>query len=193
MKDINENGEDKKLKLFVSYAHEDVVFLKRLKVHLARPIFDFGFEFWDDSKINLGDRWAYEIENALNESSIVILLISADFLASNFIVNQELPKILVKEKKAGTKIIPIIIGPCGFDDDPILSQFQALNSSEDYIAKFDKYKQDEYWDLLRRKVRKTIENISEEQAQALEETAALEEDKVASNGQSKRKKRTTSN
>ncbi len=191
MKDISPHGEDKKLRLFVSYAHEDVAFLKRLKVHLARPIFDFGFEFWDDSRINLGDKWANEIETALNDSSIVILLISADFLASNFIVNQELPKILVKEKKAGTRIIPVIIGPCGFDDDPILSQFQALNSSEDYIAKFDKYKQDEYWDLLRRKVRKAIENIFEEKTQALKEAEALET--APSNGQAKRKKRTNSN
>ena len=167
MKDTNEPSV--KLKLFVSYAHEDVNFLKRLKIHLARAIFDFGFDFWDDSRINLGDKWAHEIEEALNESSIVILLISADFLASSFIVNQELPKILVKEKKAGTRVIPVIIGPCGFDDDPILSQFQALNSSEEYIAQFNKYKQDEYWDLLRKKVRKAIENILEERAKKAEE------------------------
>ena len=185
MKNTNEPTE--KLKLFVSYAHEDANFLKRLKVHLARAIYDYGFDFWDDSRINLGDKWANEIEDALNESSIVILLISADFLSSNFIVNQELPKILIKERKAGTRVIPVIIGPCGFDDDPILSQFQALNSPEEYIAQFGKYKQDEYWDLLRRKVRKAIENILEERAtQAEAEQIAL----VAKpNGQTKQRKK----
>lgn len=70
--------------VFVSYSHEDTLFLNRLKVHM-RPFEKKGLiDLWVDTKIKVGEKWRDKINEALDRSAIAILLISADFLASDF-------------------------------------------------------------------------------------------------------------
>ena len=84
--------------IFISYSHEDSKYLHRLKVHI-KPLERQGLvELWDDTKIKAGDKWEKSIFNALNRSAIAILIISADFLASDFIIENELPPLLEKAK-----------------------------------------------------------------------------------------------
>jgi hypothetical protein len=114
--------------VFISYSHKDTEFLNRLLVHL-QPLESEGvIEFWVDTKIKPGDEWRTEIEKALKRARAAILLVSADFLASEFIVKNELPPLLNKAEMEGTRIIPIIIKPCRFARDKNLSRFQAINS-----------------------------------------------------------------
>lgn len=141
--------------VFISYAHRDVVFLDRIKVHLKslESIFpDFKLKIWDDRHIVPGSNWRKEVENAISAAEIAILIVSADFLASEFITNEEIPKLLLKEKKNKTVIIPVIVGPCGFREHPILSEFQSLNKPSDWIGRMKKFDQEEQWDFLRMKI-----------------------------------------
>ena len=130
-------------KLFVSYSHADKEWLDRLRVHL-RPLDRAGkIDFWDDSRIALGAKWHQEIKSALEGASLAVLLVSADFLASDFIAGEELPKLLHAEAARGLRIIPIIVSPCLFTMTPILSDYQAANDPRRALSAMSKHEQDE--------------------------------------------------
>lgn len=113
--------------VFISYSHKDENFLHRLMIHL-RPLEKRGLcKVWADTGLEAGDDWKEEIESALSLAQVAVLLISADFLASDFIVDNELPPLLARAAEEGTRIVPIILKPCGFDRDVNLSRFQAIN------------------------------------------------------------------
>lgn len=112
--------------VFVSYSHLDLGWLKKLQTHL-RPLEREGtVNVWSDNKIKPGDKWEEEIQKALMSAKVAILLVSANFLASKFITECELPSLLESTESRGTKIIPVIVSDCLFDESD-LSQFQAVN------------------------------------------------------------------
>lgn len=114
-------------KVFISYSHKDARWLERLRVHL-KPIEREGIiDLWDDTKIAAGIQWKGAILEALETSRVAVLLISADFLASDFIAEHELPTLLAQVASGGTVILPVIISPCLFEGTA-LSTFQAVNS-----------------------------------------------------------------
>src|SRR5262249_1541025 len=115
-----------KRKIFVSYSHKDVRWLERLRVHL-KPLEREGIiDLWDDTKIAAGIQWKGAILGALETSKAAVLLVSADFLASDFIAEHELPTLLTQAASGGTTILPVIISPCSFDGTA-LSTFQTVN------------------------------------------------------------------
>ena len=121
--------------VFISYNHRDRRWLERLQVHL-KPFGRRGdFVLWDDTKIDAGDRWRSAIRDAIEEAAASVLLISADFLASDFITSEELPPLLRKAATAGARIIPIIVQPCRLANHPELAAFQALNSPNQPLSK----------------------------------------------------------
>ena len=95
---------EEKLKVFISYSHKDRVWLDRLRVHLEPLVRDYNLEVWDDTEIDAGKEWSFEIENALKTSQVSVLLISADFLASDFINETYANRHACKDKHA-TKIL----------------------------------------------------------------------------------------
>jgi len=115
------------LHVFVSYSHRDRRWLDRIKVHLRPLTRDLQITAWDDTMLSPGARWKEEIKSAVDSADIAILIVSADFLASDFIQNDELPPLLESAEDAGTTILPIVAGPCLFTRLTKLSRFQALN------------------------------------------------------------------
>lgn len=78
-------------------------------------------------EISPGSKWGEDIEKAVKSARIAILVISQDFLASDFIVENELPHLLQSAQKGGTKIIQLIVRPSTFESCTDLAQFQTLN------------------------------------------------------------------
>lgn len=114
--------------VFVSYSHNDSKkSLDRLRVHLRPLIKEGEIDLWDDSRIKPGSNWREEIQKAIDKASVAILLVSANFLASDFINDNELPPLLEKAKKDGAIIIPVIVSPCRFIETKNISQFQSIN------------------------------------------------------------------
>ena len=105
-------------------------------------------DVWSDKKIKAGDKWKNEIEKVLKDTNIAILLISADYFASDFIVHNELPPLLENATKKGTHIIPVIIKPCGFIRDSNLKAFQAINEPKEPIISLPENKQEEIYEKL---------------------------------------------
>jgi len=120
--------------IFVSYCHRNKRWLDRLKVHLKPYDRRGDLDLWDDSKIDPGDRWHTAISDAIDRAAASVLLISADFLASDFVAVHELPKLLHKAERAGARIIPIFVEPCELASHPELAAFQALNSPNKPLA-----------------------------------------------------------
>jgi nucleotide-binding universal stress UspA family protein len=120
------NPHPPRSRVFVSYSHADMEWLQRLQKHL-KPLQRDGVEVWDDTRLKAGEQWREEIREALANTKIAILLISADFLASDFIVTNELPPLLKAAEEDGATILPVIISPCRFTRMESLSRFQAVN------------------------------------------------------------------
>ncbi len=120
-------------KVFISYSHKDAKWLKRLRVHL-KPVEREGIiDLWDDTKIAAGVQWKEAIIDALEAARVAVLLVSADFLASDFISEHELPTLLAQAKVGGTTIVPIILSPSLFSGTS-LGTFQSINSPDHPIS-----------------------------------------------------------
>jgi tetratricopeptide (TPR) repeat protein len=117
--------------VFISYSHadKDRPWLGRLGVHLKRLETSGLIRRWDDTRIEAGDRWRLQIEKALESAVAAVLIITEDFLTSEFISQYELPPLLAAEAD-GLLVVPVIARPCSYLEHPELKQFQAINSPD---------------------------------------------------------------
>nr|VFK50371.1 MAG: Formylglycine-generating enzyme, required for sulfatase activity, contains SUMF1/FGE domain [Candidatus Kentron sp. TUN]VFK51541.1 MAG: Formylglycine-generating enzyme, required for sulfatase activity, contains SUMF1/FGE domain [Candidatus Kentron sp. TUN]VFK55983.1 MAG: Formylglycine-generating enzyme, required for sulfatase activity, contains SUMF1/FGE domain [Candidatus Kentron sp. TUN] len=109
-------------KIFISYAHEDEVWRERI-VKQFRVLPDI--DIWDDRRISGGEKWFAKIEDALKSTKIAILLISADFLISEFIKKEEVPRLLERHEQEGLVIFPVIVRGCLWRRVPWLAEINA--------------------------------------------------------------------
>jgi hypothetical protein len=141
-KNIDVEQGDRRTKAFISYSHADKEWLERLQIHI-KPFERKGIvDPWDDTKIEPGMPWREEIEKALNSAKVAVLLVSANFLASDFITDYELPSLLAAAKKEGTVILPVIIKPCAFSVSE-LAQFQSINPPSKALSGMSEHDQDQ--------------------------------------------------
>jgi hypothetical protein len=124
---LAEKDAGRPAEVFLSYSHTDSRWRDRLKVHLKPLVRDDSIDIWDDTRIKAGQAWKAEIEAALERARVAILLVSADFLASDFVQDEELPTLLEAAERAGVSILPIVVGPSRFAESPV-GRFQAANS-----------------------------------------------------------------
>lgn len=81
---------------FVSYAHADMAMVEEVRKHLKNLGRNFEIAFWSDHGIRPGQHWDKEIRDAIDAADVFLLLCSANFLASDFIFDEEIPAILVR-------------------------------------------------------------------------------------------------
>jgi hypothetical protein len=115
-------------RVFVSYSHKDHKQLVRLQVHLKPLVHQGELELWDDTRIQAGDKWREEIRKAIQSCRVAVLLISADFMASDFIQDNELPRVLNEAQRRGVRIFSVIVQYSSFEDTE-LAQYQTVNDS----------------------------------------------------------------
>ncbi|PXX77737.1 TIR domain-containing protein [Rivihabitans pingtungensis] len=97
--------------IFISYSHQDEDWKNRV-VKQLRVLSRAGLDSWDDQRIDAGDDWHPEIQQAIERCDVAVLLISADFLTSSFIRDQEVPRLLQRRQEQGIRVIPLIVSPC---------------------------------------------------------------------------------
>lgn len=98
----------KPITIFVSYAHSDDSFLRELQTFLKPYEREKIINIWTDKDIVAGQKWDDLIKAKLNESEVILFLVSPDFLASDYINDNEIEEVLKKEKSF---TVPIIIRP----------------------------------------------------------------------------------
>jgi hypothetical protein len=136
--------------VFISYSHKDEKWLKELLVFLRPKERDGVIIPWSDTKIKSGQKWRDEIREALEMAKVAVLLISANFLASDFIANDELPQLLADTEAEGLTILPVIVSPCELP--PALSQFQATNNPKKTLLEMKKAERDRHWVKVSREI-----------------------------------------
>jgi len=142
--------------VFVGYSHKDRRYLERLQVHLTDLERQGMVDLWSDTKIVPGTKWREEIKRAIESATIGVLLISADFLASKFVAEDEVPPLLMAAKTKGTVILPVILSPCGFEFSP-LSHFQAINDPSKPLSRMSSHKKEELWSKVAKSIREAID------------------------------------
>ncbi|PLK43500.1 toll/interleukin-1 receptor domain-containing protein [Emticicia sp. TH156] len=145
-----------RVKIFISYSHIDKDYVNKMKRHFV-PFRD-KLDLWDDTKIEVGQNWKVEIKKAIDAAKVAILFISADFFASKFIAENELPPLLKAADIEGATIISIIVKPCLFDEFPQLSQYQAMNDPQKSLIKMQEDETEELWTNVVRQTKKILES-----------------------------------
>ena len=130
-------------KIFISYSHKDEVWKDRLQEQLGALALEGYFSVWDDRQIKPGDDWFAEIERALNQADVAVMLISASFLTSTFIRTEEVPKLIQRREQEGMRLIPLVIKPCAWQGVPWLAAIQGGSKDNFVLAGLSKNKQDQ--------------------------------------------------
>jgi replicative DNA helicase len=138
----SKGGRVQRQELFISYSRKDRPFLEQFWIHLKPLETIYGLQRWDDSRIQPGDIWLEEIEGALERAQVALLLVSPNFLASEFIQRKELPSLLDAAKKDGLKILWLPIRPCSWKRYPQIEQYQSVGSVNPTLAEMDEVERD---------------------------------------------------
>jgi len=130
--------------VFISYSHQDRQFLDELLAHL-KPLRRAGhIVAWSDEQIQPGSQWFAEIQSALASAKVAVLLVTKDFLASDFIHEHELGPLLKEGVAGGVKILWVLIRDCLYKETP-LKDYQAVVSPPDKPLAMMRAERDTAW------------------------------------------------
>jgi tetratricopeptide (TPR) repeat protein len=136
------------IKIFYSYARteEDTPFRNELEKHLANLKRQKIITNWSEQNVRAGGEREQEISQNLEEADIILVLISSDFMDSNY-YDTELQRALEKQKLKQVEVIPIIIRPVNWDES-IFSHLQALPTNNKAVSKWN-YRDEAFVDIVK--------------------------------------------
>ena len=112
-------------KIFIAYARKDEALLNELRTHLA-PLKRSGrATIWYDGKIEPGVVWEQAIKKHLHSADIILMLVSASAIASDYFYDQEMKDALQRHHEGTARLVPLILRPCAWNATP-LAELQAL-------------------------------------------------------------------
>ena len=117
--------EGRKIRLFYCYSHRDERLRNRLESHLAVLKRNGLIESWHDRKIGAGNEWKNSIDTNLEAADVILLLVSADFLNSEYCYDVEMKRALERHEQGSAKVIPVILRACDWTASPF-GKLQAL-------------------------------------------------------------------
>lgn len=116
---------DKKVSVFISYSHKDEELKNKLLSHLGGLRRQGLISNWHDRKIIAGQEWQKEIDQNIESSDLILMLISSDFIDSKYCYEKEMTIALERHEAKTSVVIPIILRPTDWMDSPF-SKYQAL-------------------------------------------------------------------
>jgi TIR domain len=144
------------LKLFYSYSHRDEEHRDRLQAHLATLRRQGSIEDWHDRKILPGEIWAEKIDTKLQTADIILLLVSADFINSDYCYGRELEVALERHAVNEARVVPIIVQPVDWTGTPI-SDLQALPPDARPVTTWPN--QEEAWVKVATGIREVVDDL----------------------------------
>jgi len=111
-------------KVFISYSHDDEAWRRGMCTHLQVLEKQGLLQCCDDTSIRAGEGWYDRIHAMLSEAQVAVLLVSAHFLSSDFIQDEEVPALLRRHQQDGMVMVPVIVRPCTWKEVAWLARMQ---------------------------------------------------------------------
>ena len=121
--------------IFIGYSHQDEQWKDALQKQLQVLTYA-DFTAWDDRQIKPGDGWLDDIETSIAAAKVAILLISPDFLISEFVRRQEIPKFLARRSEGGLRVIPLVVEPCPWQAVDWLASMQGATKDNAPLSRY---------------------------------------------------------
>ncbi len=157
--------QEKPISLFYSYSHRDEELRKKLEDHLAGLRWSEKIAEWHDRNIDVGDEWAKEIDRNLTSADVILLLVSATFIASKYCWSVEMKKALERHDKGEAKVIPIILRPCAWHMTPF-AKLQAAPADAKPVTSWSD--PDEALYDVARKIERAVTDLQQQRRRAVE-------------------------
>jgi internalin A len=106
------------IEVFCCYSHKDETWLRKLEIHLSLFQRQGLVSLWHDRLIAPGDDWAKTIDTHLETASVILLLVSADFLASDYCYSIEMQRALERHAANEVRVVPILVRPVDWKGAP---------------------------------------------------------------------------
>jgi hypothetical protein len=142
--------------LFFSYSHKDEVLRDELAAHLKLLERQAVIRGWHDRRIDAGGDWKQTIDEHLESAGIVLLLISANFLASDYCYDLEMKRALERRETGSAVVIPVILRPCDWTQAPF-AKLQALPRDGKAVTSW--LNRDEAWTNVAQGIRGAVQAV----------------------------------
>lgn len=147
----------KPIEIFFSYSHKDEPFREQLETHLSMLKRQRLIKPWHDRMITAGDEWKGQIDDNLNAADIILLLVTANFLASDYCYDIEMTRATERHEIGEARVIPIILTPVeGWTHSPF-AKLQVLPKDGKPVTKWEN--RDEAFVKLAQGIRRAIESL----------------------------------
>lgn len=150
-------GSSKPITVFYSYAHQDEPFRKELEKHLSLLRRQGLITEWHDRQILAGTDWEQAIDSHLTAASVILLLISASYLASDYCYGIEMQRALQRHQENQARVIPVLLRPVDWRDAPF-AHLQVLPTNARAISTW-KNRNEAFADVVAG-IRRAIEDLS---------------------------------
>ena len=144
-------------RVFFSYSHDDEQYRDQLEKHLATLRHQGLIESWHDRRILAGSDFAHEIDQQLDQCEVILLLVSASFIASSYCYGLEMRRALERHAAGTAHVVPVIVRPCDWHNTP-LGKLLAAPRDGKPIVTWSNY--DEAYADVARQVRAVVEQSS---------------------------------
>lgn len=152
------------LKFFISYAREDEAFITAMKDELIVLQRMRKIEIWDDSRLVVGDEWDKEIKHQLTTADIICLMVSKDFIKSDYIWSTEMEQAIQRHNAGEAVIVPILLKKvAGFNRLPF-AKISALPRGLNPISEWEQ--QEDAWYEVEGEISKLITKLEEKRGLA---------------------------
>ncbi len=149
----SEIESEKMINLFYSYSHKDEKLRDQLESHLALLRRQGFIKGWHDRKIGAGDEWKDSIDKNLEAAKVILLLVSSDFLNSDYCYDLEMKRAIELHDSGVAKVIPIVLRACDWTESPF-GKLQALPTDAKAITSWTN--RDEAFTDIAKGIRKAI-------------------------------------
>lgn len=142
--------------LFYSYSHTDELLRDELAEHLSALQRNRYISQWHDRRIGPGEEWKGSIDAHLNSADLILLLVSSDFLASDYCYDIEMGTALSRHDSNESAVIPIFLRPCDWQGSPI-AKLQGLPKDAKAVTTWNN--QDEAFTEIAKGIREAVTTI----------------------------------
>src|SRR6266851_204843 len=144
------------IKLFYCYARKDKLLRDELEIHLSWLKRRYQLTNWHDREILPGEEWEQAIDKNLNTAHLILLLISPDFMASDYCFGKEMKRALERHKAGVCRVVPILLRPTYWEDAPF-SGIQLLPTNARSITSWPN--SDEAFQDIVTEISRTIKDL----------------------------------